>query len=606
MFYRLVPGVVALTALTPSAFAVTTADPIVVTATRTAQTVDGAMAPVTVITREDIETRQVRSLQDLLRGSAGMNVGNAGGAGKATNVFLRGTESDHVLVLIDGVKVGSASLGTAPFQDLPVEQIERVEIVRGPRSHLYGSEAIGGVIQIFTRRGGGELTPSVSVGGGSFGTTNGSLSLSGGGDDGWFNVGLSGERTDGFDACSGEPGVAGCFNTEPDDDGYENAAGSLRAGYRFDGGTEIDFHYLASDNETDFDGDFQNETETEQEVLGGGIRLAPGDNTMVKLDLGRSEDLTTNLLDGAFASRFDTIRDSATVQVDQFVGDDHMFTAGVDYIDDRVESDLAFVETERDNVGLFTQYQGSFGQQELQLGLRRDDNEQFGEKTTGGITLGHRLAGGQRVTLSYATAFKAPSFNELYFPGFGNPDLGPEESDSVELGIASAGGRWAVYLFDTDIDDLIGIDPDTFAPVNIDAARIRGLEITYNTTLADWILNASLTLLDPENRSAGLDGNQLPRRAEETLRVDLDRDFGRFSAGATLIAEGRKYDDLANTREIDAYATVDVRGAMRFGDDWQLQLRIVNLFDEAYETASFFNQSERAAYLTLRYTPGSR
>jgi vitamin B12 transporter len=291
------------------------------------------------------------------------------------------------------------------------------------------------------------------------------------------------------------------------------------------------------------------------------------------------------------------------VQLDHFVDDKHTFTAGVDYMDDHVFSDLAFTETSRDNVGLFAQYLGNFGMHDVQFGLRRDDNEQFGNETTGSATVGHRLSGGTRVTAAYGTAFKAPSFNELYFPGFGNPDLGPEESSSIELGLSSTGGRWAVNLFETDIDNLIGVDPDTFAPVNVDSARIRGLEVVFNTSVALWDVVTSLTLLDPENRAAGFEGNQLPRRAEETLRIDLDRDFGRFSAGASLIAEGRKYDDLANTREIDGYATLDLRGAMTFGNGWKVQLRIENLFDEGYETASFFNQSERSAYLTFRYSP---
>lgn len=604
MIKRLVPGAAVLAVLSPAALAVTTTDAIVVTATRTAQTVDDTLAPVTVITREQIEQRQERSLPELLRGTAGISVGNAGGPGKATNVFLRGTESDHVLVMIDGVKVGSATLGTAAFQDLPLEQIERVEIVRGPRSQLYGSEAIGGVIQIFTRRGGGELTGRASLGGGSFGTVDGSVGLSGGGDNGWFDVGLSTESTDGYDACSGEPNVAGCFNIEPDDDSYDNVSGSLRAGYRFGSGAEVDVHYLNSDNETEFDGDFQNETETEQEVFGASLRLDAGDSTDLRINVGRSEDRSTNLLDGAFASRFDTVRDSAGLQVDHYLGDRHVFTGGIDYIDDRVESDLVFTEARRDNVGLFLQYQGEFGNQQVQVGLRQDDNEQFGNQTTGGITVGHRLDGGTRLTASYGTAFKAPSFNELYFPGFGNADLAPEESDSVELGVVSASGRFAAYLFQTDIDDLIGTDPNTFAPVNIDQARIRGLELTYAEVIANWQVNAALTLLDPENRSDGLAGNQLPRRAEQSFRLDVDRDYGRFTVGGTLIAEGRKYDDLANNREIDSYATVDLRGGWYFGADWLLQLNIVNLFDEAYETASYFNQSERSAYLTLRWRPG--
>jgi vitamin B12 transporter len=603
MFNRIRVGAVMLASLSPAVFAATTTDPIVVTATRTSRTVDETLAPVTVITREDIETRQIRSVQDLLRGGAGVGLGNAGGPGKATNLFLRGTESDHVLVLIDGVKVGSASLGLTPFQDLPIEQIERVEIVRGPRSHLYGSEAIGGVIQIFTRRGGGDLTPSASIGGGTYGTRTASAGLSGGGENAWFNIGLSDESTDGFDACRGEPNVAGCFTVEPDDDGYENTSGSFRAGYRFKGGAEIDLRYLDSDNETEFDGAFQNETETGQEVLGAGLRASFGEDTLFKLDLGRSKDLSTNFTDGAFASRFDTDRDSASLQVDRFVGDRHILTAGVDYIDDHVDSDLDFVETERDNVGLFAQYQGSFGPSELQVALRRDDNEQFGGETTGGVTLARRLSSGQRVTAAYATAFKAPSFNELYFPGFGNPDLDPESAENFELGLAGAGGAWAVNLYHTNIDDLIGVDPDTFAPINVDAARIRGIEFVLNKTIAKWRTSAALTLLDPENRAAAFRGNQLPRRAEQTFRIDLDRDFERFSVGATLVAEGRKFDDLSNTRVIDSYATVDLRGSMIIARHWTVQLRVENLFDEDYETASFFNQPGRGAYLTVRYRP---
>ena len=180
------------------AYANETLPDIVVTATRTAQSADATLASVSIITRQDIERLQAQSLPDVLRGVAGLTLSNNGGAGKATSVFLRGTNADHVLVLVDGIKVGSATLGTASFQDIPVQQIERIEIVRGPRASLYGSEAIGGVIQIFTRKGGGALTPSFSATAGSYGTVNGALGLSGGGEQGWFNAKLNQHDTNRF------------------------------------------------------------------------------------------------------------------------------------------------------------------------------------------------------------------------------------------------------------------------------------------------------------------------------------------------------------------------------------------------------------------------
>ncbi|GJL82502.1 MAG: TonB-dependent receptor [marine bacterium B5-7] len=593
----------AIIAVSPIAIAVTTTDPIIVTATRTAQTVDETLAPVTVITREDIETRQIRSMPDLLANQPGITVSNNGGRGKSTSVFMRGTESDHVLVLIDGIKVGSATLGTTPFQDLPIDEVERVEIVRGPRAQLYGSEAIGGVIQIFTRRGGGELTPSVSFGGGSYGTVEGSLGLSGGGNDAWFNIHLSGEDTDGFNACNGEPGVGGCFANEPDDDGYSNTAGSVRAGYHFGNGTELDFHWLQSDSESEFDGAFQNEGESTQEVLGSSLRLMPTDNSLVTVNLGVSEDRTENFKDGVFASRFDTDRDSASLQGDYFGASDSIFSLGLDYIDDNVSGSTDFEVTSRDNTGVFAQYQASIARTDVLLGLRHDDNEQFGGNTTGGITLGRATDNGVRYTFSYATAFKAPSFNELYFPGFGNPDLGPEESDSIEFGITGVGGRWSVNLFQTDINDLISFDAAASKPVNVDEARIRGVELVTNISLHEWNIIAALTLLDPESRAAATRGNQLPRRAKESLRIDADRDYGRYSAGATVHAEGRKYDNLGNTLEIDSYITLDLRAAMDIASGWSAELSVVNVFDEDYETAAFYNQPGRSAYLMFRYRP---
>jgi len=593
-----------------SAFAVEL-NPVIVTATRTAQTADETLASVTVITRKDIERQQAQSVQDLLRGVPGVSITNNGGPGKATSVFLRGTESDHVLVMIDGVKVGSATLGTTAFQNIPIEQIERIEIVRGPRSSLYGSEAIGGVIQIFTRKGGGALKPFFSVGGGSYRSYNASAGVSGGGERGWFSLSASGINTRGFNACDGKPspGGAGCFTTEPDKDGYRNLSGSLRAGYRFENGLEVDAHTLRTTGNTEFDGNLVNESESVQRVLGGTIRFSPVDIWQMTLAAGRSGDEYDTFKTGVFDSRFDTERDTLSFQNNIIISPEHLLTLGIDYQDDSIDNTNTFAVTSRNNKGLFTQYLGKFAAHDLQLSLRRDHNEQFGKRTTGGAAWGYALSKGLKFTASYGTAFKAPTFNELYFPGYGNPSLGPEESRSVELGLSgkTTWGNWSLNTYETRIDNLIAFDASIFAPTNIDQARIRGLEAVLNTQLGGWDLNTNLTLLDPENRAAGTpdanDGNTLPRRARQSLRFAADRTFGKYKFGATLLAAGKRYDNLSNSRELSSYATLGLRGEYALDKDWRVQARIENLFDKDYETAAFFNQPGRNLYLTLRYQP---
>ena len=578
---------------------------VIVTATRTAQTADQSLAAVTVITREDIERSGADTIADVLRGRPGISLTNNGGVGKATSVLLRGTESDHVAVLIDGVKVGSATLGTTAFQNIPIEQVERIEVVRGPRSSLYGSEAIGGVIQIFTRRGGGELRPFASAGLGSHRSHRTAAGVSGGAGDGWFSLAASEYRTAGIDSCRGSF-TGGCFTFEPDKDGYREVSASAAGGYRFGDRLEVDGNYLRSDGSSQYDGGFQNADETLQEVLGGRVRITPVDAWTATLSAGRARDESRNFLNGAFSSRFDTTRSTVGLQNDVLLGDSHLLTVGIDYLHDEVEGSVVYAESSRDNVGVFGQYQGNLAGNDLLFGLRADDNEQFGGATTANAGWGRDIAG-FRFTAAAGTAFKTPNFNELYFPGFGNPMLSPEESSSYEVGMArsTAIGRVAVNAFRTNVDDLIGFDP-TFAPVNIDRARIRGVELEVDTEVAGIDVGAAFTLLRTENRSIGPNfGNELPRRPQQTLRLDLDRRFGDLTLGTTLLAASDRYDDLANTRRLGGYGTIDLRVAYEFARDWQIQANINNLLDKDYETASFFNQDGRNVFITLRYQPGA-
>ena len=583
----------------------TSLSPVVVTATRTAQSVDETLASVTVITREEIERKQATSVPDLLRGIAGVSFAINGGPGQNSSLFLRGAESDQVTVLIDGVKIGSATVGLAPFQNLPVETIERIEIVRGPQSSLYGSEAIGGVIQIFTRRGGGEITPFFSVGGGADDTWTATAGVSGGGDNGWFNVTATTLDTDAFNACDGSF-TAGCFTIEPDEDGYDNTSIQARGGYRFSNQLEAELFALRSRGDHEFDGVFSNESSYMSRLLGGKVIFSPSEWWQLTLNGGRSWDNSVNFKDGIRSSHFKTRRDSVSLQNDLTLTDSGLLTVGADYQNDEINSSNAYTEDTRDNTGLFAQYQHRGTRFDGRVAVRHDDNEQFGNQTTGSVAVGIKLTSALRVTASHGTAFKAPTFNELYFPLFGNPNLDPEESSSTELGLYGKheAANWSLNLFRTRIEELISFDAVTFTPVNVDDARILGLEAALSTNIKGWAVATNLTFLDPENRSRGANnGNVLPRRARQSLRIDLDKTAGRFSYGSTLIAANKRYDDLANNQTLGGFVTVDLRGEYQLSEQWRLQARVENLLDKDYETADRFNQPERGLYLTLRYQP---
>lgn len=583
-------------------------DPVVVTATRTPETADETLASVTVVDRQEIERLQARTVADALRGIPGLGISNSGGPGQPTSFFLRGSDSDHVLVLIDGVKVGSPTLGVAPFQDFPIDQVERIEVVRGPRSSLYGSEAIGGVIQIFTRKGGGPLTPRASLGGGSYGTTNASMGLSGGGEQGWFDLSGRFEDSSGFNACTGKPFVGGCFVDQPDRDGLSNRAGHVRAGYRFQDLAELDLHWLRSGTHTDYDGGpfGGNRSQTNQQIAGGKLVGHPLPDWTLTLSGGRSWDDLQVFFEQHFVDRFDTTRDTLSWQNDIQLGDDQLLTAGLDWQNDRVDSTLDYTLDARRNRGLFTEYQGGFGNHSIKLSARHDHNEQFGGHHSGDLAWGYRLSNDWRLTASYGTAFKAPTFNDLYYPFFGNPNLEPETSQSLEIGISGGmeDGAWSLNLYQTRIEELIAFDAVALHPANIDTARIRGIEAVLSARVQGWDLNTNLTLLDPVNRSSGPNqGNQLPRRPRQSLRLDLDRSFGDLSLGGTLYAVGQSFDDLANRFVLDPYLRVDLRAEYRLGAALCLQARLENLLDADYETAAFYNQPGRALYFTLRYAP---
>jgi len=588
-------------------------DEVVVTANRTAVTVNDALAPVEVIDAEQIRRSQARSLPDLLRGRAGISLSNQGGAGKLTTLFLRGAESDHVLVLVDGIRIGSATSGLASLQDLPVDLIDRVEIVRGPRSSLYGADAIGGVIQVFTRRDREGFAPRVTVGGGSNGLNEFATGFGGRSGRTWFGADYSHSHTQGINACNGtfDPVTfdgAGCFiapDSQPDRDGYTRDSLSVRGGIDFNEQWSLEGHGLRNEGDNEFDGDFTDRAKTVQQVVGGKLRWHPNDRVDLHLTAGRNIDASDNYLGDTYLDYFSTYRDSATLQGDFGIADKQLVSVGLDWLDDSVSSTTQYDETSRDNKAAFVQYQGRFGSQSLEASVRRDDNEQFGGHTTGSAAWGIEFAQNWRVTAGYGSAFKAPTFNELYYPFFGNANLRPEDSETWELGVAWRGDAVNVRLdtFNTDVDDLIAFDASLGLPGNVERARMRGAELGADMTVADWTINGAISYLDTENRSGFYEGNDLARRAKNSARVDVDRAFGKFRVGVTAAGEGSRYDDVANTRRLGGYGTLDLRAEYAITSSLTLQARVANVFDRDYETVTFYNQAGREWFLTLRYAP---
>ncbi|MCB1637670.1 MAG: TonB-dependent receptor [Thiothrix sp.] len=590
---------------------------IVITAGRKPQSISETLAPVTVITRQDIEARQADSVAEVLRQVPGLSITNNGGLGKQTAIHLRGTNDKHVLVLVDGIRIGSATLGSTAFENLPLEQIERIEVVRGPRSSLYGSEAIGGVIQLFTRKGSDGtkgIKPQLSIGYGSHDTRKAALNLSAGDSKGsWFNLDAATLRTDGFNVLDyytdyPPPDYAPTRVTEPDRDGHANNSLSLRAGHRFANDIALEFSALQAQGDNEFDGAYQNMSDFRQQVLSAKLTAPIGAETALSAQIGQARDDLDSFKDGVYSSTFNTRRDSATLQADTRLGNTSL-SFGLDFLQEKIESNYAYAVDSRDNTGLFLNSQFQFDRQNrLDFALRHDDNEQFGTKPTGSLAFGHTFSNGVQATLSYGTAFKAPTFNDLYYPNSGNPDLQPETSRNIELGLNGIHpqGDWFVNVFQNHIDDLIewqDIGGNVWQPMNVDSARIRGLELGATAHVGDWRLAANATLQQPQADSGINQGNTLQYRPERILNLDLDRRFGSLSVGASVHGESKRHTDAYNSAELGGFGTLDLRARYDISPDWKLGLKIGNVLDKDYALSRNYRQDGINTLLTLDYQP---
>ncbi len=589
---------------------------VVVTAARVEQPISEVIGSVTVITREEIEQRQVQSVQDLLRGEAGIDISNTGGLGKFSSIHLRGGNASQTLILVDGVRMGSATAGTTSIEFIPVEQIERIEIVRGPRSSLYGSDAIGGVIQIFTRRNDGV---SASASYGTYNTEEYSAGFGMQAKGLRFSVNGAYQQSEGFDSLGSYQNFdLGCFCsvtvTEHDDDGYRNGSASAKLGYAFGDKADLEFSTLYAQGFSEFDGGFQNQVRFRNTAPSARLRITAIDALTITLSGGITQDKNDNFKNGVFTNRYNTEKRNAAAQADWQLSKSHTLSLGADYLDDQVDSvidptdsSLTYAVDQRDNIGVFTQYLGTLGAHEINGSWRHDDNEQFGTHNTGNVgwkwfVWDRALA----INAGWGSAFHAPSFNDLYFPfGSGNPELKPESSQSYELGLSGQASaiNWSVQAYSTRVKDLIVLD-SSFYPRNISEARLQGTELSVRHTWQDLSTSLNYTYQDPRSRAAGSNYDHLlSHRSRQSGSLNVRYQLGVAQLGVRINAIGSRYDDLANTRRLAGYTTVDFLSDVQLGKAFSVQIKLGNFFDRQYETVSNYHQAGRTVSATLRYQP---
>ncbi|WP_370051766.1 TonB-dependent receptor domain-containing protein [Neptunomonas sp.] len=578
----------------------TSLETVQVTASRYAQTADQALASVSVITRDDIEQSQALTIKELLVKQAGISVTNSGGRGKSSGVFVRGAASDQLLVLVDGVRVGSATLGSFSFEELNLSQVERIEIVRGPRSSLYGSDAAGGVIQIFTRRGDGKLSVGISTTIGSDNTQKGSVNLSAGSEQAWFNANISREKTDGFDAQK---------NDEFDDDGYASNGVEFRAGAQVTDNIDFNAFYTLTDSDNKYDG-YTNNSEIITRVVGVNTKIKLTDSWDLKATLGRSADDYKAFRDRSFSSQAKTNRDTFTLQNDFYLDDD-VFTIGGDILHDQVKTTADFSDDSTYNRGAFAQYLWVVGAHDVQLSGRYDRNDSFGSSNTGGVAWGYQWTNEIRSYLNYGSAYRAPSFNELFYPNYGNPDISPEKSNNLELGISAnfKDSKISAAIYETRYKDLIATDSRTGNLGNIDKARIRGIELSANYYISGWTISGNATFIDATDQSSSSKGTELVRRPPRIFNLSADRAFNKLLFGIDFHTQARSldrdYDASYNQYKVrlGGFATTDLRLGYAVSKSLSVRAKVSNVFDKEYETVSGYNQPDRQFLLTVAYQP---
>ncbi|WBA08535.1 TonB-dependent receptor domain-containing protein [Salinivibrio kushneri] len=595
---QIVASLVAASFFPVSTWAEQNTETVVVTASRFAQSDASVLQSATILTRQDIARLQARSLVDVLRTVPSIEIAQNGGRGQSAFIFMRGTESDHSLVLIDGVRMASSITGSVDFNQIPVNSIERIEIIRGARATLYGSSAIGGVINIITKTDKERANVSATVGSLDHHAVSGTWSTTLG-DNGHFS-GIAGyESNDGYN-------VHPTTSNLGDQHGFTGRNAQLGYSHRWNTSWSADVTGRWYQNEYDYD--YSNQIKhswLESQALAGNLNYRSGHWSAT--------------LSGEFSQRdkYDyfpgTVRkENKTSDVEQVstslglqyqATEDWLLGGGVDYRQDTFNEgslisnpdDIAI--NPRDNLGtyLLTQF-SPVEALSIEASARSDDNEQYGQHTMWQTSAGLAIADGYQLVASYGTAFKAPSLTELYGWG-GNATLKPEESSNTELALrgVTADVDWSLTGYINNIDNMIDWDNEAKKNRNIGEVTIKGIELIASFDVASLHNQLSLEYKDPKKDKTG---EQLQRRAKRVAKWDASYQWERVQLGTQWQYQSERTD--WNGR-LDSYSLWAVTASYQATDHLTVKGKVDNVFDKEYETAGGYPAAERAYFMTLDY-----
>ncbi len=603
--WALVPWAAAL-ALPAFAQQDPTLNPVVVTATRSAVPLTDLLADVSVIDRDAIEQSGALSVADLLKRQPGLTISQTGGPASPTSVFVRGADGRFTAVFVDGVRVDSQATGGASWEGIPLAQIDRIEVLRGPAAAIYGSDAVGGVVQLFTRQGEAGFFPTARVAVGRYGTRELSAGLRGGEGAVDYALGVSQDRSDGFDA---KPA-----GNNHDRDGYRNQAFSGRLGWKLAPGQKIDLTVLDSNTESGYDGSPAPKRDIAKrhlQTVGANWSSRWSDTWSTRVGMTQGTDRYETS-----PSVYKTDTDVRTYLLrNELRLAGGLVTADVERREDALQNSETqpTAHTKRHQNALALGYGVRAGAHSLQVNARRDDDSEFGGKSTGALAYGYALTPTLRATASTGTAFRVPTLYQR-FSIYGSAGLQPETSRNNELGLRwqSGADRLSVVAYRSTIANLINweetrggcinaSDPDypgCFA--NTGHARLSGTTLSGATQVARVNLSASVDWMTPTNTDTG---KLLARRPKQQATLAASTPVAGWRLGAELQDVGARYDDAWNTTRLAPYTLLHLSLARQIDRDWRLIARVDNVTDQAYALARGYATPGRAFSVALSWAP---